>query len=128
MTATLGVAIGGGERRNELWVIAGCRVCKRPANDGDEGGRVGERAGVRRAFVTASLPLVIARHRARVGARGTFGGCERGRASDATHSRVAGPVQAGMLACQRSAGRPPVVILVRRARPAAASAWSARSS
>jgi hypothetical protein len=81
---------------------------------------------VRRAFVTASLSLLIARHEGGRGPRGVpVGG--GGGASDATHSRVAVAGQAPAAAVQSSAGRPLVrtrwlVILPSSA--SAASAWS----
>ena len=61
----------------------------------------------RRAFVTASLSLVIARHELGRSPRGVLVG-ERGcGASDATHSRVAVAGQAlGAAAVQSSAERP----------------------
>jgi hypothetical protein len=76
----------------------------------DEGWPGRGRAEVRRAFVTASLPLLIARHDV-VEVREMSGGCERGRASDAAHSRVAVAVVArglcgdGPELCWPAAGR-----------------------
>ncbi len=49
--------------------------------------RVRGRAGCRRAFVTAALPLLITRHRASRGTRAAIGDVGRGRASDLTQSR-----------------------------------------
>ena len=93
-------------------------------------GRPGRGArGCRRAFVTASLSLVIARHDGgRVREACWF--VEPWRAGDATHSRVAGAGQGPVAgaAIQSSAGRPPVRVRWWLARPAAMSAASACST
>jgi len=98
-------------------------------NGGNEGGEPREGWLGRRAFVTASLSLLIARHEGSVGgSRGVVVGGERGRASDATHSRVAVAGQAlGAAAVQSSAGRPAVRMRLLVILPSLASmlrAWS----
>ena len=75
-------------------------------NGGDEGAGSGGVVG-RRAFVTASLSLVIARHDGWSRSAGTCWWASAGGASDATHSRVAVAGQApDAVAVQSSVGAP----------------------